>query len=132
LIFHLPKLKKLALFDVNETRVTKYIPLAEEDICFTAGLDCVVIGLKKGGKLERWSLTTFELEKSVATPFKEDIKGVLMGHASNGPLVANGYLLDLSTFHILPTGKDDRPLGSAQGRFASGDGTVFGAWNTNY
>ena len=74
LIFHMPKLKKLAVFDVNEARVTKYIPLTEEDITYAAGLDCVVIGLKKAGKLERWSLTTFELEKSAAPPFKEDIK----------------------------------------------------------
>jgi S1-C subfamily serine protease len=133
LIFHMPKLKKLAVFDVNQARVTKYIALAEEDIVYTAGLDCVVIGLKKAGKLERWSLTTFELEKSSAPPFREDITGVLMGHASNGPLVVNGFLLDLATFRMLPAGKtgNERPLGSA-GRFASADGTVFGAWNTRF
>lgn len=135
LIFHMPKLKKLAVFDVNAARITKYLPLTEDDIVFTAGLDCVIVGLKKGGKLERWSLTTFELEKSAAPPFNEDITGVLMGHASNGPLVVNGFFLDAATFRSLPILGDkgnDRPLGSAHGRFASADGTVFGAWNTRY
>lgn len=135
LIFHMPKLKKLAVFDVNAARVTKYISLTEDDITFTAGLDCVIVGLKKGGKLERWSLTTFELEKSAAPPFNEEITGVLMGHASNGPLVVNGFFLDATTFRSLPILGDkgnDRPLGSAHGRFASADGSVFGAWNTRY
>ena len=52
LIFHLPKLKKLAIFDISESRITKYIPLTEDDVTFAAGLDSVVIGLKKAGKLE--------------------------------------------------------------------------------
>jgi S1-C subfamily serine protease len=134
LIFHLAKLKKLAVFDVNEARVTKYIPLAEDDITFTAGLDCIVIGLKQANKLERWSLTTFEMEKSAAPPFNENITGVLMGHASNGPLVVNGYFLDLASFKKIPVLSDkgnERPLGSALGRFVSGDGTVFGSWKSN-
>ncbi len=57
-----------------------------------------------------------------------------MGHASKGPLVVNGFLLDLATFKMLPILSDkgtERPLGSALGRFASGDGTVFGAWKSN-
>jgi len=134
LIFRMPKLKKLAVFDVNEARVTKYIPLTETDITFTAGLNCIVIGLKKSGKLERWSLTTFELEKSADPPFKEDIKSVVMGYGSNGPLVVNGMFLDLNTFQQLPIldgnahervwDPDARPIPSA-------DGTVFGMWGTN-
>jgi S1-C subfamily serine protease len=134
LIFNLAKLKKLAVFDVNEARITKYIPVAEDDITFTAGLDCVVIGLKQANRLERWSLTTFELEKSSPPPFNEDITGVLMGHASKGPLVVNGFFLDLATFKMLPILSDkgsERPLGSALGRYASGDGTVFGSWKSN-
>jgi len=134
LIFHMPKLKKLAVFDVNEARVTKYIPLAEEDIVFTAGLDSVVIGLKAANKLERWSLTTFELEKSAPPPFNENVNSVVMGHACNGPLIVNGFFVDLATFRQLPVFGDkggERPLGSAFGRFPSGDGTVFGAWKSN-
>lgn len=135
LIFHMPKLKKLAVFDVNEARITKYIALAEDDITYAAGLDCVVVGLKKAGKLERWNLTTGELEKSAPPPFKEDIKMVLLGHGSNGPLVANGYFLDLATFRQLPvvdSNGNERIWSPGDGRIPSGDGTVFGAWNTHY
>ena len=80
-------MKKLAIFDVNEARVTKFIPLTEDDIAFAAGLDSIVVGLKKSGKLERWSLTTFELEKTVAPPFSEAITSVALGHGSNGPVL---------------------------------------------
>ena len=85
--------------------------------------------------LERWSLTTFELEKSAPPSFREDIKIVLMGHGSNGPLVANGYFLDLATFQQLPildANRHERVWGAADGRIPSADGTVFSAWNTHY
>ncbi len=134
LIFHLPRIKRLAVFDVNEARVTKYIPLTEPDIAFAAGLDSVVIGLKKAGKLERWSLTTFELEKTASPPFKEDISLVVMGDGSNGPVVVNGQFLDLDTFRGLPIvdQKGNHPASIGGARFPSADGTVFGSWNTHY
>jgi len=78
----MPKLKKLAVRR-ERSPCHEVPPLAEDDITFAAGLDCVVIG-EKGGKLERWSLTTFELEKSAHPPFNEDIKLILMGHGSTG------------------------------------------------
>lgn len=134
LIFHIPKLKKLAVFDVNEARVTKYIPLAEDDITYAAGLDCVVIGLKKAGKLERWSLTTFELEKSAPPPFREDIGTIHLGHGSNGPLMANGYALDLATFKQLPIvdgNKNERFCVPNARLFPSGDGSVLCSWKSN-
>ncbi|MBA4192705.1 MAG: hypothetical protein C0467_32465 [Planctomycetaceae bacterium] len=133
LIFHMPKLKKLAIFDVNEARVTKYIPVSEDvKGRYAASLDSVVIGLRGTGKLERWSLTTFELEKSSPPSFKEEIGTVVMGHGSNGPVVINGQFFDLANFKPMPVtysdGKEHPSIGG--GRIASGDGTVFGAWNT--
>ena len=128
LIFHLPKLKKLAVFDVNEARVTKYLSLTEEEITFAAGLDSIVIGLKKSGKLERWSLTTFELEKTAFPPFKDDIKMVLMGHASNGPVVVNGQFLDLESFKFLPIKFVNGGWEADARLYPSGDGTVFARW----
>lgn len=130
LIFHLPKLKKLAVFDINQARVANYIPLTEEDITYAAGLDSLVIGLRKSGKLERWSLTTFELEKTAPPPFREDIKQVVMGHASNGPLVVNGQFLDLATFKPLQITTSKGPWDPNLRPLVSGDGSVFTAWNT--
>ena len=45
LVLHLPQLKKLAVFDVNEARLTSYIPLAEDKVWFAAGVNKVVVGL---------------------------------------------------------------------------------------
>ena len=131
LIFHLPKLKKLAIFDISEARITKYIPLTEDDVTFAAGLDSVVIGLKKAGKLERWSLTTFERQKAAYPPFKGEIKTVLLGHGSNGPLVVNGHFLDLVTFRPLPIRFPDGGWEPEARLAVSGDGTVFGRWGMN-
>lgn len=132
LIFHMPKLKQLAVFDFNEAKVTKYIPLAEEGIAFAAGLDCVVIALKKSGKLERWSLTTFELEKSVSSPVREEIGSLALGHSSNGPLAIDGQFFDPATFKRLPiVDKDGKDASIGGGLVASGDGTVFTRWGGN-
>ncbi|MBS0201315.1 MAG: trypsin-like peptidase domain-containing protein [Planctomycetes bacterium] len=133
LIFHLPKLRKLAVFDFSEARITKYIPLAEDNIGFAAGLDSLVIGRREAGLLERWSLTTFENERSAPPPFPGEIGALLMGHGSNGPLVVNGQFLDLQSFRQLSVHDDkgsDRPFATAP-RAVSADGTVFGGWKTN-
>jgi S1-C subfamily serine protease len=131
LIFAMPKLKKLAIFDVNEAKVTKYIPLTEDDITYAAGLNSVVIGLKKAGTLERWSLTTFELEKSALPPFKDDIKTVVMGHGSNGPVVVNGHFLDLDTFRELPISTNGSGWDASARVIPSADGTVYTRWGMN-
>ncbi len=100
LIFHLPKLRKLAIFDVNEARVTGYIPLTDDKIVFAGGLEKIVVGLPSKGLLERWSLATLEREISVETTI--EMKSLFMGHASNGPVVLSGQFLDLGNFRPLP------------------------------
>ena len=132
LIFHMPKLKKLAIFDISEAKVTKYIALTEEDITCAAGLECVVISLKKGGKLERWSLTTFELEKTVPSPVQAEIGSLALGHASNGPLVIDGQFFDLATLKRLPiVDKDGKEVSLGGELISSGDGTVYTRWGFN-
>lgn len=134
LIFHLPRLKKLAVFDVTEARVTKYIPLTEDKVFFAAGLDAVIVGLPQANRLERWSLTTFELEKSAPPPFREGLTGIVMGHAATSLVAVNGFFLDPVTFRQLPIlDKDGKEqTGVIGGRIPSADGTVYGAWNTHY
>jgi hypothetical protein len=85
LIFHLPKLRKLAVFDVNEAKVANYIPLSENKVSFAAGLDKVVIGLVESKTIERWSLSTFEREVSVES--SRPIGAMEMGHALERPRV---------------------------------------------
>lgn len=133
LVFHLPRLRKLAVFDVSAARVTGYVPAPEDKIAFAAGLESVVVGLPKAGVLERWSLTTFEKQAAAPPPFRDEIKTVVMGHGSNGPVVVNGMFLDPATFRPLgiTDGKgNDRPV---PGRpFPSGDGSVYASWNSRY
>src|SRR5262249_49377937 len=44
-ILHLPKSRKLAVFDVNQAAITQRIPVAEENVSFAAGLDKLVVVL---------------------------------------------------------------------------------------
>jgi S1-C subfamily serine protease len=135
LIFHLPRLRKLAVFDVNEARVTHYIPLAEDRVRFAAGLDKLVIGLSGKGAVERWSLSTFEREMTAFPESVGDVSSVIMGSASNGPVAVNGLFLDLQTLRPLPIKYPSQgPVawGPTTRIPTSADGTVYGAWKTNY
>jgi hypothetical protein len=119
------KLRKLAIFDVNEARVTGYIPLTEDRILFGAGLEKVVVGLPAKGVLERWNLSTLEREASVETAI--GMKTLSLGHASNGPVVLNTSFLDLGTFRPMPQSaafRWGRPVPSA-------DGTAYAEWYTD-
>jgi predicted Zn finger-like uncharacterized protein len=84
LILHLPKQYQLAIFDSQEGRIVKTVPI--DAARFAAGLDKLFIALPDGSAIQRWSLTNFELETSVPQPAR--IKALAMGSASAGPLVA--------------------------------------------
>jgi S1-C subfamily serine protease len=133
LILQLPKLHQLAVFDVNEAWVTHYLPAADDNARFAAGLDKVVIGLPRKGVLERWSLTSWQRELAVASPIKGDIRSVAMGSASDGPLTVNGRFLDLRSFQLLPIKYPENAENGWESDtqvFASADGTTFGAWGS--
>ena len=105
LIFHLPKLRQLAVFDANEAKIVKYLPLAEDNVKVAAGLDKLFIALPVSHVLQRWSLTTFEKEITVPNPVSGSVAKMLMGSATRGPLVigitgspAGALFLDPETF----------------------------------
>lgn len=129
LVLHLPKLKKLAIFDVNAAAIVRYIPLTDDKIVYAAGLDKVVIGLTKKGVVERWDLRTGKKESSRTVPGAADIDRVLLGSASHGPVLVNSVFHDLRTLSPLPI---TTPKGHpAPWSPVSADGTVFGAWKPN-
>jgi hypothetical protein len=129
LILHLPKLKKLAVFDVNEAAITRYIPLAEDKIFYGAGLEKLVVGLATKGTIERWDLSTGEKELTRAMPGLADVYSVVMGFASRGPVFVNDLALDLATLKPLPI--KFQHGGPTSWSPVSADGTVFGAWKPN-
>ena len=129
LIFQLPKLKKLAVFDVNTAAIIRYLPLTEDKIVFAAGLEKMVVGLTAKGVLERWDLATGEKELTRTLPNAADVNSVLMGSASHGPVVVNGVFYDLYSLKPLPI---KTPFGvPPPWSPVSADGTVFGSWKNN-
>src|SRR5207237_6735731 len=64
LVLHMPEVRKLAVFDVNEAKIAHQIPLAEENILFTAGLDKLIVVFPDKNLLQRWSMTTGQRETS--------------------------------------------------------------------
>ena len=90
LIFHLPQPRQLAVFDVNEARIVKYLPLAEDNVFVAAGMDKLVVLLPGKSLIQRWSLATFEREARVPLAVTGQITTAIMGSASDGPLVLGG------------------------------------------
>jgi S1-C subfamily serine protease len=132
LILHLPKERKLAVFDVNEAKVVKYIPVAEDKIFFAAGMDKLFVLLPNANVIQRWDLMTFEKEKTVPSPMKGAVSGMIVGSASQGPLLVYGgtntrgesYLIDAVSLTALP---GDPPTGFGPGTAGrvSPDGRLF-------
>jgi hypothetical protein len=133
-ILHLPKDRKLAIFDVNEAKFVHYITLAEDKVLFAAGMDKLFIYLSSGKVIQRWNLSTFERETVSPCPIKEEvIKCMLMGSASNGPLVLNNEFLDAKTLKLLDINFPQNRPSFMDPSFVriSEDGTVIASWNAD-
>ena len=146
LVLHMPKARKLAIFDVNAGEIVGNIPVEEDGAKFSAGLETVVVVLPLAGTVERWNLKTREREVSVDWPFKGKLKSLTMGSASKGPLLVQfvppGGLRfgndSLAFFNVetmklqIADVKMPLPLNIAS-QFnwhfrASPDGSLFGMW----
>jgi serine/threonine-protein kinase len=87
LVFHLER--SLAVFDVQEGKVVRQLPLAEEHAHFAAGATRLVVLYPGARLLQTWDLTRFAKERSAPFPGSMatgEIRQVCMGSASNGPL----------------------------------------------
>jgi hypothetical protein len=87
LIFRLAK--SLAVFDVQEGKVARQLPLSEEAAHFAAGVTQLIVLYPVAQRVQVWDLTTFEKVRSAPYPgamTKDEIRQVCMGSASNGPL----------------------------------------------
>ncbi len=147
LILHMPKARKLAVFDVNEAKVVKTLPADDEKLLIAAGLEKLLVVLPGSRTIERWDLRTFKRETSIKYPIKGDVLAVAMGSASQGPaalLAKDG----VSPFVQVPVflGLDDlkprevawssaghvHPLhGDKLHLRAAPDGRSFAAWTMN-
>ena len=149
LVLHLPKMHKLAVFDVNTAEIAGQIPIEEDSALFAANQEDVVILLPTAGAIERWSLKTLERDVSVPLPVKGILKSVAMGSASKGPLLVHSVagtmafdkasytLIDTETLKALSNEVTLQPNQAALFRDfvhirASANGKVFGLWCTNH
>jgi hypothetical protein len=141
LVLHLPALRKLAVFDVNEARVVKYLPLAEDQVKFAAGADKLIVLLPGGAKVQRWALGTWEREKEAALPGSGTVRYLSLGCAAHGPALmgwggdqfGGGMecgLLDTATLRSRPLLLEQGPNHGVPGNFrhvrAAAGGQVFG------
>lgn len=128
LVMHMPKLKKLAVFDVTQARIVHYIPVSDDKIVYGAGLDKLVIGFTTKGLLERWNLLTGEKELSRATPNAADVNSIIVGSGATGPFVVNSMFCDIQSLKPLPIKINGIPPPWGP---VSTDGTVYGGWKAH-
>ncbi len=148
-LLHLSDKRQVAVFDVNEGKVVKYLPLAADNAKIAAGMNKLVVAYPDQDTLVRFDLTTFEKEATVKNPLGGTIRHLCMGSASAGPLLVSytrgvGQLdaapltfLDPTTFKELDVDQPQTRVGQANVRDAmhfraSPDGTVFAAWCTSH
>jgi hypothetical protein len=131
LILYLPEQRNLAIFDANEARIVKYLSLAEDNVKVAAGRDHLFVVLPTANVIQRYNLATFEKEVTVPAPTSGQVSHVLLGSASQGPLLLAGgdgkvVFLDPRTFKPQDV-KTSGLSGFGPDAFCrvSGDGRVF-------
>lgn len=90
LILHLPKIRKLAIFDAQTAQIARSLDCAEDRILFTAGLDKLLVVLPTAKVMQRWDLHTGERETTTPITFKGIVKGICMGSAATRPVLLHG------------------------------------------
>lgn len=90
LIYRLGAKKQLAVLDVTVGRVVKYLPLAESDALFAAGMTKLFVFNKTAGVFLRYDLEKFEKELTAQNPLGGTPEVIVTGHASEGPLFVGG------------------------------------------
>jgi len=140
LMFHLRKLRKLAVFDVTQAKITHYLSLNSDDVLYAAGGEKLLLVVRDQSKIQRFDLATLQVELTVPLPEVGQVDGVALGHASAGPALLmtreGPRFLDLAKLSLADPKKDNRGGGNwwrphpqypLQVR-ASADGSTFAAW----
>jgi hypothetical protein len=140
LILNLPKVSKLAVFDVNEAKIVRYIPTPEGDVQFAAGMTKLVVYAPGSKVIQRYNLLTGDREQTGKLDLPTGrFEGFCIGHASAGPLLVSVNesqrgiprgrvaLYDIETFQEIPSPKRDRRASLELGLYWAGaTGRVLG------
>jgi hypothetical protein len=145
LLVALPRNKQLAVFDVNEAKIVKTLPLSEAATKVVAGASVIVAYNPDGHTLERWTLPSFRKDGPVPAPLAQPVYALALGSASDGPLLTTAgndakrfggglRFLDPMTFREVSIKPVDRAsefgfrAGKGSMMRASADGRVFTTW----
>lgn len=149
-ILLLPSQRSLAIFDVNEAKVVKYLSLADDNVRFAASLEKLFVVYPDRNILQRFDLATYQKEITVQIPFDGKVKAITTGSAAAGPLlvhfdkggeVGNSpvtfldpvTIRELKLGGVAETGGVVRhSTGDVYHYRASPDGSVFGGWVTSH
>jgi hypothetical protein len=131
--------KKLGIFDLNEARLVKELPLADEETGVAAGLNHFFLLVPRERQVQRWSLASFTKLASVESPVA-DAQVFLTASAVDGPLLiqekgpgsrqtSKARLYDARTLRPLAIRDFDQlqRFGTQDDVRVSGDGRVFTA-----
>lgn len=146
-LLHLKKTRKVAVYDVEQAKIAKFLSLGAENAFIAGGLDKMIVVSPSESVIERWSLTTFERETARPLPVEGVVKSIALGYASTGPLLihwavstdalaaAKYEFFDLEKFEKLgfqnARGHNSSYRDAVHIR-ASGTGDVFGLWATSH
>jgi hypothetical protein len=84
-LLRLPKVQKLAVFDVATEKLVGYAPLGGADTLITGTADGILLLARDKKVLQRWSLSPLEKKLTVTVPITAEIDGLVAGYASKSP-----------------------------------------------
>jgi hypothetical protein len=79
---------QLAIFDINQVDVVKYIPLPDEEVLVAAGAEMFILAFPNRHVFQRWDLETLKRKSEMPLPFPGRLQGLAMGCDSGGPMLA--------------------------------------------
>lgn len=146
LVLHMAQIRKLAIFDLTEGRITASFLLPEDNVYFAAGMSKLILVLCDSHVIQRWDLKTAQREAIAPLPFTWKVKVAAMGAASEGPLLlnwsfgseehdrANWEFIDIQTLAPIKYRFDTTPhigtsFSDSVNLRASDDGLTFGIWH---
>jgi predicted Zn finger-like uncharacterized protein len=111
LLLSLPQPKQVAIFDVSEAKVVKFLSVPSASPRIAAGMDKLFVADPAEGLIVRYNLLTFEKEITVQlppAPAGGKVDALVTGSAANGPILVgysarersggSGVLVDPVTF----------------------------------
>jgi hypothetical protein len=87
LIFSMPSIRQVAIFDTNAAKVVKSIPTSGNNVRIADGANSLILAFGDQQVISRWSLKTFERELAITMDFATGVASMAMGSASTGPLL---------------------------------------------